>query len=121
LVSLFLVSTLVSLFLVYRLFLHIRANVSQPSGEITLDSQSVMTGLRGWLVETEARAGFSSLSKGSIFRSEKVDVSDNDAVDEKEGLSNNDTQLMNEKSGFVIDDKSLLTGLGQRGFGKQVE
>jgi hypothetical protein len=121
LVSLFLVSALVSLFLVYRLFLHIRANISQPSGEITLDSQSLMTGLRGWLVETEARAGFPSLPKSLSSRSEKFEHSVEGGVDEKQGHGVNDTQWVNEKSGFVVDEKSLLNGLRQRGLGKQVE
>ena len=121
LVSLFLVYALVSLFLFYRLCLHVRANVSQPSGEITLDSQSIMTGLRGWLIETEARAGFPPLPKALSPRSEKIDLPAEGHFDEKAGLGGNGSQWTDEKSGFVVDEKPLLTGFGQRGLAKQVD
>lgn len=121
LVSLFLVYALVSLFLFYRLCLHVRANVSQPSGEITLDAQSIMTGLRGWLVETEARAGFPPLPKALSPRSEKVDLPAEVGLDEKAGPGGNDTKWADENGGFVVDEKPLLTGFGQRGLAKQVE
>jgi hypothetical protein len=95
LVSLFLVYALVSLFLFYRLFL--------PTGEVTLNSESIMTGIRGWLVETEKRAGFPPLPKALSPRSEKVGL--DQGLDEKvkaEGGKN--VTEWNEKIGLV-DEK----------------
>ena len=80
-----------------------------------------MTGLRGWLVETEARAGFPPLPKALSPQSEKVDLPAEVGLDEKAGLGGNVTKWADEKSGFVVDEKPLLTGLGQRGLAKQVD
>ena len=73
------------------------------------------------MVETEARAGFPPLPKALSPRSEKVDLPAEVGFDEKAGLEGNDTQWADEKSGFVVDEKPLLTGFGQRGLGKQVD
>jgi hypothetical protein len=112
LISLFLVYALVSLFLFYRLFLHVKANVSQPSGEVTLNSEAIMTGVRGWLVETEKRAGFPPMPKGLSPSSEKVELeNDEEVMDEKVKIeasvtgARNDSQW-NEKMGFV-DQKPI--------------
>jgi len=105
LVSLFLVYALVSLFLFYRLFLHVKANVSQPSGEVTLNSESIMTGIRGWLVETEKRAGFPPLPKALSPRTEKCELGQ--GLDEKVRVDGgHNLTEWNEKIGLV-DEKPI--------------
>ena len=42
-----------------------------------------MTGFRGWLVETEKRAGFPPMPKGLSPRSEKVDLGQGHEENEK--------------------------------------
>jgi hypothetical protein len=68
-----------------------------------LNSESIMTGIRGWLVETEKRAGFPPLPKALSPRSEKVGL--DQGLDEKvkaEGGKN--LTEWNEKIGLV-DEK----------------
>lgn len=67
-----------------------------------------MTGFRGWLVETEKRAGFPPMPKGLSPKSEKVDLGQEDRLTEKnKGMEvvkinghGNESQW-NEKIGMV--------------------
>jgi hypothetical protein len=65
-----------------------------------------MTGIRGWLVETEKRAGFPPLPKALSARSEKVDLGQ--GPDEKViGDGGKNAAEWNEKIGLV-DEKPFI-------------
>lgn len=72
-----------------------------------MNSESVMTAIRGWLMETEKRAGFPPLPKALSPRSEEVELGGLEKTDEKvqfdEGMIR--TQW-NEKVGLA-DEKSF--------------
>ena len=59
-----------------------------------------MTGIRGWLVETEKRAGFPPLPKALSPRSEKVGLDQGSAEKVKVDSGKNATEW-NEKIGSV--------------------
>lgn len=62
-VSLFAVTSLLSLFLAHRLYLHVRASTTTPTGETLANYDSLALGVKAWVDETKTRAGFEVLPK----------------------------------------------------------
>jgi hypothetical protein len=123
LISLFLLYILICAFLSYRLVLHVQANAVAPSGEVKFNFETFMTGLRGFIAETEARAGFTPASKATGHGSEKskVEFAEEDEVfDEKHGIlgEENGSRWSDEKF-KDFDWDNLLTEFKQRISGEE--
>jgi hypothetical protein len=118
-VSLFLVTALVSLFLFYRLVLHVRANVDKPSGEIAVNAEAIMTGVRGWLVECENRAGFPPLPQALSPKSEKIPLApeSDGATDEKPEMYGGFDKTVEGKMD-IKDEKPFLESFRDQALGK---